>query len=61
MTNIKLTVMIQYVGHVINAGGSVEYRSVEIELNDEQSSKLKLQKDEYYGASSFTVLSELPQ
>ena len=33
---MKITVMIQYYGHVINAGGNVTYRSVTLTLTDEQ-------------------------
>ena len=48
--NMKIIVMVQYVGHVVHAGGSVNYRAVEIELTDEQSKRLKLQEDEHYGS-----------
>lgn len=45
---MKMIVMVQYVGHVVHAGGSVNYRAVEIELTDEQSKMLKLNDDEHY-------------
>jgi hypothetical protein len=45
---MKMTVMIQYYGHVIHAGGSITYRSVEIELTEEQAKKLALKADEDY-------------
>ena len=51
----KLTVMIQYVGHVINAGGSVEYRHVEIHLTPEQSQALTLHDDEHFGPVAFSM------
>lgn len=51
----KITVMIQYFGHVINAQGNMTYRAVEIELTDEQSKKLKLKKDEDFGVVAIEV------
>ena len=51
----KITVMIQYFGHVINTQGNVTYRAVEIELTDEQSKKLKLKKDEDFGVVAIEV------
>ncbi|HCJ9395008.1 TPA: hypothetical protein NV922_001314 [Escherichia coli] len=48
----SLTVMVQYVGHVVNAQGSVTYRKVDIELTPEQQQKLVLSPDEYYGPVS---------
>ena len=43
---VKIIVMIQYVGYVMHAGGSVSYRSVEIDLTDEQASLLRLRNDD---------------
>lgn len=57
-SRVKITVMIQYVGHVVNAGGSVEYRAVEIDLTVEQSAKLALSQDEYYGPVAFSAQPE---
>lgn len=51
----SLTVVIQYVGHVINAGGCVTYRSVEIKLTPDQMKLLELSTDEYYGPVSFSI------
>lgn len=48
----SLTVMVQYVGHVVNAMGSVTYRKIDIELTTEQQKKLILNPDEYYGPVS---------
>ena len=46
---VKLIVMVQYVGHVVHAEGSVSYRAVEIDLTDEQAKKLRLRNgDEDY-------------
>lgn len=47
---MKIIVMVQYVGHVVHAGGAVNYRAIEIDLTDDQSKLLKLQDDEHYGA-----------
>lgn len=55
---VKITVMIQYVGHVVNAGGSVEYRAVEIDLTAEQSAKLALSQYEHYGPVAFSAQPE---
>lgn len=49
---MKICVMIQYVGHVINAGGVVTYRCVELELTPEQVDKLRLERDEFYATMS---------
>jgi len=50
MSNAKsMTVLVQYLGHVIHAGGSVTYRTVDIELTDEQVKALELKVDEEYG------------
>lgn len=49
---MKLHVMVEYVGHVVNAGGAVTHRHVEIELTDEQKRKLQLNHDEHYGVFS---------
>ena len=46
---INITVVVQYVGHVINAGGCVNYRTVVLELTPEQEVRLKLKQDEHYG------------
>ena len=43
-----LTVVVQYMGHVINAGGLVSYRTVTLELTEEQQQKLQLKDDEHY-------------
>jgi hypothetical protein len=51
----KIVVMIQYVGHVVNAQGSVTYRTIELELTKEQIQKLKLQQDEYYGPIAIEI------
>lgn len=49
---MKITVVIQYVGHVVHAGGLTTYRTVEIELTDEQAGKLKLAcEDESYATA----------
>jgi len=34
---MKITVMIQYYGHVIHAAGSMTYRAVSLTLTDEQA------------------------
>ena len=49
---MKMTVMIQYVGHVVR-GGSVNYRSVVIDLA-EQSEKLRMHDDEFLGPISIS-------
>lgn len=49
---IKLNVMIQYVGHVVNAGGTVTYRLAQVELTDEQAENLKLSHDEFFSVIS---------
>lgn len=50
MSNAKsMTVLVQYLGHVIHAGGSVTYRAVDIELTEEQVKALELKTDEEYG------------
>ncbi|MEL7628730.1 hypothetical protein AAGW04_06960 [Pectobacterium aroidearum] len=54
-SKIKMTVMIQYMGHVVNAGGNIEYRAVELELTEQQSEALALQQDEYYGPVAFSA------
>ena len=46
---MTMTVMIQYFGHVVHAGGSTTYRAVTIELTDEQVAQLILQEDEAFG------------
>lgn len=46
---MKMIVMIQYVGHVVHAGGAVNYRTVEIELHEEQAKLLRLNDDEHFG------------
>jgi len=46
---MTMTVMIQYFGHVVHAGGSTTYRAVTIELTADQVAKLILQEDEAYG------------
>lgn len=51
---MKMTVMIQYVGHVVHCGGSVNYRSVVIDLTSEQSEKLRLHDDEFFGPISIS-------
>ena len=51
----KIIVMVQYVGHVVNAQGSVTYRAIEIELTADQEDKLKLFTDEYYGPVSIDI------
>ena len=43
---VKLIAMVQYVGHVVHAGGSVSYRAVEIDLTDEQAKKLRLRNED---------------
>lgn len=58
MNVATLTVMVQYVGHVINAGGAVNYRTVEVALTPEQQQRLKLQRDEYYGPISIKLGEE---
>jgi len=49
---MKITVMIQYYGHVINAGGNITYRSVTLTLTDEQAAALDLREDEDYGPTA---------
>jgi len=49
---MKITVMIQYYGHVINAGGNMTYRSVTVTLTDEQAAALELNDDEAYGPTA---------
>lgn len=49
---MEIHVMVQYVGHVINAGGVVTYRCVKIELTPDQVDKLKLGRDEFYATIS---------
>ena len=56
---MRLTVMIQYLGHVIHAQGDITYRAVQIELTDEQADKLRLRKEEAYGAFALTDRIEL--
>lgn len=51
---MKMTVMIQYVGHVVHCGGSVTYRSVVIDLTAEQSEKLRMHDDEFFGPISIS-------
>ena len=46
---MKLTVLVQYYGSVIHAGGHMTYRSVTIDLTDEQVKALALRPDEEYG------------
>ena len=46
---MKITVMIQYLGHVIHAGGNISYRSVTLSLTEEQAAALRLLEDEDYG------------
>lgn len=48
---LTLTVVAQYVGHVINAGGLVSYRTVTLELTEEQQQKLQLKDDEHYSVA----------
>lgn len=49
---MKLNVMIQYVGHVVNAGGTVTYRLAQVELTSEQDEKLRLSHDEFFSVIS---------
>ena len=49
---MKITVMIQYYGNVINAGGNMTYRSVSLTLTDEQAAALELNDDEAYGPTA---------
>lgn len=49
---MKLNVMIQYVGHVVNAGGTVTYRLAQVELTYEQVESLKLKHDEFFSVIS---------
>jgi len=49
---MKITVMIQYYGHVINAGGNITYRAVSLTLTDEQAAALELNDDEAYGPTA---------
>ncbi|MGK0705152.1 hypothetical protein ACSFCW_16970 [Yokenella regensburgei] len=48
-----MTVLVQYLGHVIHAGGSVTYRTVEIDLTYDQVKALELKADEEYGPVIF--------
>ena len=52
---MKLNVMIQYVGHVVNAGGTVTYRLAQVELTDEQVESLKLKHDEFFSVISIDL------
>ena len=49
---MKITVMIQYYGNVIHAGGSMTYRAVSLTLTDEQAAALELREDEDYGPTA---------
>jgi len=49
---MKITVMIQYYGHVIHAAGSMTYRAVSLTLTDEQAAALELREDEDYGPTA---------
>ena len=51
---MKMTVMIQYVGYVVHCGGSVNYRSVVIDLTSKQSEKLRLHGNEFFGPISIS-------
>ena len=55
---MKLTVVIQYHGHVIHAGGCTTYRTVVLELTEEQTKQLALKQDEDYGPVEFVALPE---
>jgi len=46
---MKITVIIQYHGHVIHAGGHTTFRRVTMDLTEEQAAALQLRKDEEYG------------
>lgn len=50
---MKMTVVVQYLGHVIHAGGLPTFRTVEIELTPEQQKQLILSQDEYFGTVVF--------
>ena len=46
---MKVTVIIQYYGSVIHAGGHMAFRSVQIDLTEDQKKALALRPDEEYG------------
>lgn len=46
---MKVTVLIQDVAHVVNAEGSVTYRTVSFDLTPEQQEKIKLKSHEFLG------------
>ena len=51
---MKMTVVIQYIGHAVHAGGSVTYRRVTLELTPEQNKALDLLcEEESYGPVIF--------
>lgn len=50
---MKMTVMIQYFGHVYHAGGYTKYRPVTVDLTPEQAKSLALRDDEDYGPVGF--------
>lgn len=53
---MKITVMIQYIGHVVHCGGVVTYRAVEIELTDAQATMLRLDYDESFGVVAISAV-----
>ena len=46
---MKMTVLIQYYGSVIHAGGHMTYRTVTLDLTDDQARALALRPDEEFG------------
>lgn len=58
---MKLTVLVQYYGSVIHAGGHMAYRSVTIDLTEEQVKSLALRPDEEYGPLSLNDYSAATQ
>ena len=51
--NVIMRVMIQNINLVIHCGGCMTYRTVSIELTDEQSKKLRLRDGDDYGPIAF--------
>jgi hypothetical protein len=49
LKQINVTVVTQYYGHVIHAGGNTTYRTVELQLTPEQTVALQLRDEEAYG------------
>ncbi len=51
---MKMTVVIQYIGHAIHAGGHITYRRITLDLTSEQADALTLHcNEEEYGPVIF--------